>query len=175
MSLTRDHVVAALLTLVVLVAGIALGVIFTKDTHGRRPPPPNPSRHLTQELSLDDTQAEQVRAIFDALSRDLDALRAEIDPRVRARIDVADEAVRALLRDDQRARFDALQAERRARPPRGPTDGPPPHGPPPHGPPPHGPPPHGSPPHGPPPHGPPPDGPPPDGPPRGPPDGPPPP
>lgn len=150
MRFTREHVVAATLALVVFGAGIALGALLTRDAPRRGPPPPNPAHHLTEVLSLDDTQAEAVRAIFESLSTDLDALRAEIDPRVRARIDVADEAVRALLRDDQRARFDALQAERRARPPRGPPGGPP-HGPPPHGPPPHGPPPHGPPPHGPPP------------------------
>lgn len=72
-------------------------------------------RRLTRSLDLDAAQREKVRAIVAETHKEILEIRKPLQQQVEGAIDRSRARVRALLRPDQQAIFDRLQAERRAR------------------------------------------------------------
>jgi hypothetical protein len=70
---------------------------------------------LARRLRLDDEQRAQAQPIFDELSRDLLAVRREVQPRVRAVVGDAAERLRPMLRPRQERQLDELLARARLR------------------------------------------------------------
>ena len=72
-------------------------------------------RRLSRALDLDAAQRDQVRAIVTETHREIVEIRKPVRERVEAAIDNSRTRVRAILRPDQQATFDRIQAERRKR------------------------------------------------------------
>jgi Spy/CpxP family protein refolding chaperone len=70
---------------------------------------------MKRDLSLNDQQATEIRAILDQTRNDYRALRTEVRPRYDALRQNARTRIRALLTPEQQQRFDAKAAERDAR------------------------------------------------------------
>src|SRR5437660_12052150 len=125
---------------VLVMVGTAVGALQAKAQDPAAPPPPPPPgqdgpRHggpggmrgnqvefLTKKLNLTPDQVTQVKAIEDDSRKQMMALRedtsiAGADKRAKM-MDIhkaAQDKVRALLTDDQKTKYDALQAEMRER------------------------------------------------------------
>jgi len=125
---------------VLVMVGTAVGALQAKAQDPSAPPPPPPPgqdgpRHggpggmrgnqvefLTKKLNLTPDQVTQVKAIEDDSRKQMMTLRedtsnAGADKRAKM-IDIhkaAQDKVRALLTDDQKTKYDALQAEMRER------------------------------------------------------------
>jgi len=125
---------------VLVMVGTAVGALQAKAQDPSAPPPPPPPgqdgpRHggpggmrgnqvefLTKKLNLTPDQVTQVKAIEDDSRKQMMALRedtsiAGADKRAKM-MDIhkaAQDKVRALLTDDQKTKYDALQAEMRER------------------------------------------------------------
>ena len=69
---------------------------------------------LKRDLSLNDNQATEVRAILDQTRNEYRALRTEVRPRYDALRQKARSRIRALLTPEQQPLFDAKAAERDA-------------------------------------------------------------
>jgi Spy/CpxP family protein refolding chaperone len=72
-------------------------------------------RRMSWRLRLDPTQREQLRAIVKEGQQEIQAVRKQVQPQVDEIFSRSDAKVRAILRPDQQARFDALVAERKER------------------------------------------------------------
>ena len=70
---------------------------------------------MKRDLSLNDNQVTEIRAILDQTRNEYRALRAEVRPRYDALRQNARTRIRALLNPEQQQRFDAKVAERDAR------------------------------------------------------------
>ena len=124
---------------VLAIVGTALGALQARAQDPAAPPPPPPGqdgpRHggpggmrgnqvefLTKKLNLTSDQVTQVKAIEDDSLKQMMALRedtsiAGADKRTKM-MDIhkaAQDKIRALLTDDQKTKYDALQAEMRER------------------------------------------------------------
>jgi len=125
---------------VLVMVGTAVGALQAKAQDPSAPPPPPPpgqdgQRHggpggmrgnqvefLTKKLNLTPDQVTQVKAIEDDSRKQMMALRedasiAGADKRAKV-MDIhktAQDKIRALLTDDQKTKYDALQAEMRER------------------------------------------------------------
>lgn len=71
--------------------------------------------NMKRDLSLNDQQATEIRAILDQTRNEYRSLRAEVRPRYDALRQSARARIRALLTPEQQQRFDAREAERDAR------------------------------------------------------------
>lgn len=71
--------------------------------------------HMKRDLSLNEQQTTEIRAILDQTGNDYRALRTEVRPRYDAIRQNARMRIRALLTPEQQQRFDAKAAERDAR------------------------------------------------------------
>ncbi|MEW5855721.1 MAG: hypothetical protein AB2A00_43500 [Myxococcota bacterium] len=171
----RRTLQAALLLLAVFASGVVGGAMLTRfvsaphpprhDGHPRRPGPggpggppgpPQPARiaeMFQHQLQLDEQQTRVVAQAIEESQAETQRVFEEVRPRVEQSVQRSRERIRAVLNEDQRKRFDEMNAEmERHRPPgrRGPPGmglGLPPPGGPGFGPPgPRGPPPPGEPP-----------------------------
>ncbi|BCS52025.1 hypothetical protein [Geobacter sp. SVR] len=78
-------------------------------------------RRLTKKLDLDSQQQEQVRAIVHEDYAAIRQIRRLSQPQVQARLEQGQGRINAILRPDQREKFQKIIAERKAqRPPDGP-------------------------------------------------------
>lgn len=84
-----------------------------QDTRGRRGKE-DLFESMKRDLSLNDSQATEVRAILDQTRNDYRALRAEVRPRYDAMRQKARARIKALLTPEQQQIFDAKAAERDA-------------------------------------------------------------
>jgi Spy/CpxP family protein refolding chaperone len=84
-----------------------------QETHGRRGKE-DLFESLKRDLSLNDNQATQVRAILDQTRNEYRALRTEVRPRYDALRQNARTRIRALLTPEQQQLFDIKAAERDA-------------------------------------------------------------
>lgn len=132
----------------ILTAAVCAGVLcsipaLAQDTAPSGPPPGGRGfggpgmgarqlEMLTRRLSLTTDQQTQVKAILDdnqkqmeALRNDTSTSREEKRPKMMAIRKSSDDKIRATLTDDQKTKFDAMQAEMRERMGRR-GDGPPP-------------------------------------------------
>ena len=71
-------------------------------------------RVITRKLDLTDAQRAGVEEILRQTKRDLTALRDEIQPKVRQRLEQAQQQIAALLTDKQRIEFTQLVERRKA-------------------------------------------------------------
>jgi Spy/CpxP family protein refolding chaperone len=88
------------------------------EREGRRNGPRGKEKafeEMKRDLSLNDQQATEIRAILDQTRNDYRALRTEVRPRYDALRQTARTRIRALLTPEQQQRFDAKVAERDAR------------------------------------------------------------
>ncbi|MFH3579684.1 hypothetical protein WAH98_22235, partial [Acinetobacter baumannii] len=69
---------------------------------------------LRRDLNLTEEQAAQIRQILDQTRDEFRRLRAEVRPRYDAIRQNADARIRAVLTPEQRARFDAIVAQKEA-------------------------------------------------------------
>jgi Spy/CpxP family protein refolding chaperone len=128
-----------ILQIVVLVMiGTAVGALQAKAQDPSAPPPPpgqDGPRHggpggmrgnqvelLTKKLNLTPDQVTQVKAIEDDSRKQMTALHSDTSltpdekkPKMRAIHQASQDKIRALLTDDQKTKYDALQAEMRER------------------------------------------------------------
>jgi Spy/CpxP family protein refolding chaperone len=72
-------------------------------------------RVITRKLDLTDAQRAGVEDILRQTRRDLTALRDEIQPKVRVRLEQAQQQIAALLTDKQKIKFTQLVERRKAR------------------------------------------------------------
>jgi Spy/CpxP family protein refolding chaperone len=77
------------------------------------PDPVQMSAMLGQRLSLTDAQEAEVRDILERSQRGSEEILAEIQPRLRARMEATDTEIRSVLDESQREEFDRFNAERR--------------------------------------------------------------
>jgi hypothetical protein len=68
---------------------------------------------LTKELGLDSRQQEQVKAITHETHEGIGGLKKQIHPQIEALLAKGQERISAVLRPDQREKFNKLVAERR--------------------------------------------------------------
>ena len=72
-------------------------------------------RRLSRRLDLDQAQQGKLAAIVAEAHAGMEAIRARHEPEVKAVLDRADDKVRAILRPEQRERFERFVARRRER------------------------------------------------------------
>jgi hypothetical protein len=68
---------------------------------------------LTKKLDLDGRQQEQVRAIMCETHDGIRQLRSQIHPQIEALLTAGQDRIKAVLRPDQREKFDKIIAERK--------------------------------------------------------------
>jgi hypothetical protein len=75
---------------------------------------------LTKKLDLDGSQQEQVRAIMHETHEGIRQARSRIHPQIEALLTAGQDRIKAVLRPDQREKFDRLIAEwKQHQPPQG--------------------------------------------------------
>jgi Spy/CpxP family protein refolding chaperone len=120
---SRARLRAAAVLVATFLAG---GVTGAGVMHLRAPrPPPHPhGPHRVmmlppffEELGLTDAQRTQVVAIMERRRPEMDAVMAEVFPRMRSVADSIDAEVRDILTPDQREKFDKHREQRLAPPP----------------------------------------------------------
>lgn len=124
-----------LVVLAIFGAGLATGLALGPMVHRPHHPPGGPPPWL-MELGLTEAQRSSARAIFERHRADIDAIVRESFPRVRARNEQMEEALKAILTPAQIERLEEVRAHRPPPPPRhgerpGPPFGEPPPSPPP--------------------------------------------
>jgi hypothetical protein len=72
-------------------------------------------KRMDRELRLDAGQRAQLQAIFQETHEQIKAVRGKTQPQVDEIINRADDRVRAILRPDQRDKFEKFVEERKAR------------------------------------------------------------
>ncbi|GFE62239.1 hypothetical protein [Geobacter sp. AOG2] len=70
---------------------------------------------LTRELNLDSLQKGQVKAITHEAHEGIVRLKNQIHPQIEALLTASQERIKAVLRPDQREKFDRIIAERKQR------------------------------------------------------------
>lgn len=96
------------------VVGGGAGMLFMQQKYGDcfRHPERMPDRLLNlfrSELDLDDEQAKKVDEIVRRHHEQIEAIRAEVHPRMSAEFSAIHNEVSAVLTDDQRVRWDELR------------------------------------------------------------------
>jgi periplasmic protein CpxP/Spy len=106
--------------LLVFVLGVAAGTFGTLGVIRHRWMHRGPQamadfivRRLSWELRLDTTQRDQLRVIVTDSQQETRTVRKQVQPQIEEILDRADAKVRAILRPDQREKFDRLVAERK--------------------------------------------------------------
>ena len=121
----RMRIVLWLVIVVVFVLGCVTGASLDSlyrsrarsargDMHGAHGPEQMLEK-MRRDLSLNDQQSQQIRAILDDTSGQYRSLRTEVRPRYDAIRQQARTRIRAVLTSEQQPRFDAMVAERDAR------------------------------------------------------------
>lgn len=109
--------VSLILVLVILAAGFVAGacttvlVIVQRVRYAAQHPEEMPERvtaRLERKLDLTDAQADKVLAILTERQKVLLAIRREVQPRVLAEIDLADQEITAVLDDSQKSKWRRL-------------------------------------------------------------------
>lgn len=72
-------------------------------------------QHFSEKLTLTDTQRAQVEKILDSANQQTEILRTEVRPKFQAIRSEMSRSVRSLLTEDQRKRFEAMEADWDAR------------------------------------------------------------
>jgi len=70
---------------------------------------------LTKKLDLDGSQQEQVRAIMHETHDSIRQVRSRIHPQIEGLLTTGQDRIKAVLRPDQREKFDKIIAERKQR------------------------------------------------------------
>ena len=68
-------------------------------------------QRFSEQLKLTDTQRAEVKKILDSTHEQTEALRAEVRPKFQTIRSEMSRGIRALLTDEQRKRFEAIEAE----------------------------------------------------------------
>ncbi len=123
MGLSRDAAVrlgAATVLTVVFAAGTALGFAIDRDDERAGLEPPGvtreegqrragrPSDWIIDRLDLSSGQRERVDSVVDHYGALMSALQHEYRPQYRAIVDSTDHALREILSEGERARYDSL-------------------------------------------------------------------
>lgn len=98
-----------------LAAVLSSGVALAQPAPGHRPDPEAHLQHLSVILELSTQQQDQLRELLDAKRAELEARREagrEAREARRADREAFEQQITALLNDEQKAKFDALKAER---------------------------------------------------------------
>lgn len=124
----RTRLAAVAILLATFVAGGLAGMAFERTRAGDPAPRPGrgggpgppagvfaPGSPLVERLDLSPEQRERVEAILREDRQKARAAMQEMQPRLRARFDSTQAAVREVLTPAQREEFDRIQAERRER------------------------------------------------------------
>jgi Spy/CpxP family protein refolding chaperone len=119
-DLSRGRLAPWALAILLVAVGAIAGAALDRLAAGRpRPPgPPAPEEmaaRMSRDLDLTDAQARAVRQVLDERWAALGKLFERIDPEAEAIRRDADGRIRALLRPEQRARFDTQVAEHEKR------------------------------------------------------------
>ena len=107
----------------VIGSGLTLTVLWNGLRQARQHPEQAPDRitkHLQRRLKLDEEQTEAVREIVTRRHRNLEEMRAEIQPRVEAELEEARKEIEAVLTPEQVAKWNRMyqMMQRRLMPPR---------------------------------------------------------
>jgi Spy/CpxP family protein refolding chaperone len=97
-----------------LVAGILLGVAFTRAYQGPRPFGPEKRQHrmldrIGRKLQLTPEQRSQIKQILETKRRKMEALRAEHEPRLEQLRENTRDEIRRVLTPEQQAKFDVIE------------------------------------------------------------------
>ena len=68
-------------------------------------------QRFSAELKLTDAQRTEVKKILDSANEQTEAFRAEVRPKFQAIRSEMSQSIRALLTDEQRKRFETMEAE----------------------------------------------------------------
>jgi Spy/CpxP family protein refolding chaperone len=93
---------------------VTLGVIRHRWMRGPQAMADFAVRRLSWELRLDAAQRQQLRAIVADTQQEMKAVGQQVQPQIEQTLGKAEHRVRAMLRPDQREKFDKLVAERKA-------------------------------------------------------------
>jgi len=110
-KILSNKLIAAILTFVFMTC---ISQAFAERGHGKKG---NPARRLAKKLILNDSQTESVSSIFKSAQeacRDIDSQKLQKECRKEQRA-VANEKINALLSDEQKIKFAAMQEKRRQR------------------------------------------------------------
>lgn len=113
---SRSKLIAAVVVIVVFLAGIVIGVAGDRFWRVRHPGPRrNPQmvtaailRRLDRELDLTPQQEAAVKQILTAREQRITALMATIRPQIRQQIDAANAEIEKVLTPEQRAKFQQM-------------------------------------------------------------------
>ncbi len=72
-------------------------------------------RRLSHKLDLDGAQQEQLKAIIEATHAEINALRKQYRPQIEEILTHSQDKVRAILRPDQREKYEKIISEHRKR------------------------------------------------------------
>lgn len=121
--MTRATGIAAVVALFLL--GLLTGVFsahlyysHSLERRGWRGGPPRSGdfiERLQRELDLEAGQRAQIEEIVRRSHREADALRREMEPRVRERVRTAHQEISAILNDEQRDRFEEMMGRMQRR------------------------------------------------------------
>lgn len=115
MSATKTTIVAILVVLVTFTAGVAVGVFGAHIVHvrGEHGTPAFPAKmmvnRLDRRLDLTDQQRAQVEQIIRRHHAAIAAVRATMQPRVRAEIEQANVEITRILTPEQRQKFERIK------------------------------------------------------------------
>jgi hypothetical protein len=128
MSISRDTRVrlsAAAAFAVVFIGGVAVGFAFDRGGPIAEDPgtavaageaekdnDPAPSGWVIDQIEMDMAQRAQVDSVLKHYGKRMTALQKSFHPSYRALVDSTNQSLRALLSEEQLARYDALEAER---------------------------------------------------------------
>lgn len=125
-----ERLIAALTLLVVLAAGVAIGVALGRTwlapahDETRRPLPPHPPgpfgpppldhllQHFRDELSLTDDQATRIQVLMEETHERAQAIRRESFPKMHTMRTEMQQRIRELLTPDQVTRYNRMIEER---------------------------------------------------------------
>jgi Spy/CpxP family protein refolding chaperone len=117
-AILKTALVLVMLFIIGFLAGVGSTISIWRAAKRTMPFMGNPIQtlsFLTKELGLTEKQHADIEQIIKQTRTDLMSVRKEVQPRIRQRLQQAQQQIAALLNEEQRRQFNALIERRKAR------------------------------------------------------------